>query len=338
MKQSDNFSYYLTKFLKEYLPGQRNLSTNTILSYRDTFVKLITFCRDDKNMSPDKLKISTFDKDMVEDFLNYLEKEQHCSISTRNQRLAAMKSFFKYVQVEEPEHLFSCQGILGIIAKKKEKPVITYLSPDEIRTLLSCPDTSTKRGRRNLAILSLLYDSAARVQELCDMEVCDIRTANPPVACLYGKGRKGREIPLSKDCAKLIEKYISENGLDRPGHRNIPLFFNNRNEKLTRSGISYILAKYMDQAASIMPSITDKKITPHCLRHSKAMHLVEAGVNLIYIRDFLGHESVETTQIYAKANPESVRKAVEKVNEKNSPIDMPDWRDDPDLMAMLKSL
>ena len=338
MKQSDNFSYYLTRFLTEYLPGQRNLSTNTIQSYRDTFVKLIVFCQDGKNMPPEKIKLSFLNRKVIEEFLDNLENEQNCSISTRNQRLAAIKSFFKYIQIEEPQQLFLCQNILGIICKKKEKPVITYLTVEEAHALLRCPDTTTHKGRRDLALLSLLYDTGARVQEMCDAKVGDLRLNSPPVIRLYGKGRKGREIPLSKNCAEIVKRYITDNCLDQTGYKERPLFFNNRHEKLTRSGISYILKKYMEQIEEKQGMTAGKKITPHCLRHSKAMHLVEAGVNLIYIRDFLGHESVETTQIYAKANPEAVRKAVAKVNESEKSIAMSDWREEPDIMAMLRSI
>ena len=338
MKQNDNFAYFLSRFLTEYLPGQRNLSANTIQSYRDTFVKLIVFCQDVKKIRPDKLKLRYLDRTVIEEFLDYLENDQGCCISTRNQRLAAIKSFFKYVQVEEPQQLYTCQNILGIICKKKDKPIITYLTAEEVQALLKCPDTTTRKGRRDLALLSLLYDTGARVQEMCDTKSGDIRLDSTPVICLYGKGRKGREIPLSKGCAEIMKRYVNENHLNQTGYKDRPLFCNSRNEKLTRSGISFILKKYMDRIEETTGMIIDKKITPHCLRHSKAMHLVESGVNLIYIRDFLGHESVETTQIYAKANPEAVRKAISKANETEKSIGMPDWRDDPDIMAMLKSI
>lgn len=338
MKQNDNFSFYLSKYMGEYLPGQRNVSVNTIRSYRDTFILLIRYCENEYGISPDKLKISFFSYDKVESFLTYLENTVHSSISTRNQRLAAIKSFFRFIQVEEPEHLYLSQCVLGLKCKKCEKPIISYLTSNEVQSLLNCPDIKTQKGRRDLALLSLLYDSAARVQELCDIKVSDIRLDEPPVVRLYGKGRKGREVPLSAGCAKILRKYIEENRLDKKGYLDHPLFFNSRNEKLTRSGVSYILNKYMEAAIEQGLIQDKKKITPHCLRHSKAMHLVEAGVNLIYIRDFLGQESVETTQIYAKANPEFTRKAVAKVQPTAQSPEMEDWRTKPDVMAFLKSL
>lgn len=338
MKTSDNFSYYQTKFFSEYLPGQRNVSLNTIRSYRDSFVILIKFFQSNKSISPEKLKISTLTRANIESFLLYLETVKHSSIATGNQRLAAIKSFMKYIQVEEPEHLYLCQNILNIRNKKSEKVLIEYLSPSEVQCLLEQPDTTNIKGRRDLAILSLLYDSAARVQELCDAKVEDIRLEEPAVIRLYGKGRKKRTVPLSKNCSAIMRKYMSENNLDQNGKLSTPLFYSNRNKKLTRSGMSYILSKYMEFLYEQELVVRTRKITPHCLRHSKAMHLVESGVNLIYIRDFLGHESIETTQIYARANPESVRKAIMQANISDKSPSMPDWNEDPDLLKYLKSL
>ncbi len=338
MKQSDNFSFYLTKFMTEYLPGQRSLSTNTIRSYRDTFVQLIVYCRDTKHIQPDKLKISSLTRDLIEEFLTNIEVERKCSVATRNQRLAAIKSFIHFVQVEEPEHLLQCQSILELKGKTAVKTTINYLSSDEINLLLNCPDSFTTKGRRDIALLTLLYDSAARVQELCDIKLGDIRLDSPPVLQVTGKGKKKRRIPLSPDCADILRKYVAENNLDRKGLSEQYLFFNNRNEPLTRSGVSHILKKYLTKLYEEGKLKSNVDITPHCLRHSKAMHLVEAGVNLIYIRDFLGHESVETTQIYARSNPESARKAIEKVQAETKGPELDDWRKSPDVMNMLHSL
>lgn len=338
MKQSDNFAFYLSKFMQQYLPGRRNLSVNTIYSYRDTFVQLITFCNTNEHIQPQKIKISTLSRDVVENFLDSIESERHCSISTRNQRLAAIKSFFHFVQVEEPEHMLQCQSVLAIKSKETEAPVIIFLTSDEVELLLGCPDKSTKNGRRDIAILALLYDSAARVQELCDITMDDLRLDTPPVLQLHGKGRKERTVPLSPDCAEILKKYVSENGLGKKGQLDHPLFFNSRGEKLTRSGVSYILGKYMSKLYEDGLIKKKKDITPHCLRHSKAMHLVDAGVNLIYIRDFLGHESIETTQIYARANPESARRSIAKVQAEFNGPELQDWNKDPDVMQMLKGI
>ncbi len=333
--KKDDFPYYLSRFFQSYLPGSRNVSGNTILSYRDTFTKLLTYLRDARSIVPDRVSFRDLDRNAIEDFLSYLENDQGCSISTRNQRLAGLKSFFRFVEVERPDLLAGCQAILSIKNKKCPKPVIDYLSGDETQLLLGQPDTSSAKGRRDLALLSLMYDSAARVQEVCDLKAGSVRLDSPAVVRLYGKGRKTRDVPLDAPCAKILRAYMSENRLDRKEMQDTPLFFNSRYEHLSRSGVSYILSKFITLANERGGSIP-AGITPHCLRHSKAMHMVEAGINLIYIRDMLGHESIETTQVYAKANPETRRVALEKMESKNPP--MPDWNDNPDIMDFLHGL
>jgi site-specific recombinase XerD len=337
MKTND-FAYLLSSFFQKYLPGNQNVSTNTIRSYRDSFTLLLTYLRDVRSLAPEKLCFIDLDRKVIEDFLFYLEHEHHNGISTRNQRLAAIKSFFRFAQIEQPEHLLLCQSIISIRTKKSSRPVIGYLSGDETKALLRQPDATTLKGLRDLALLSLLYDSAARVQEVCDLTVSCIRLQKPPVARLYGKGRKTRDVPLSNACAEILDRYIHDNRLDRPETVNRPLFFNSQKKKLTRSGVSYILRKYINTSNGSKGKPMTEKITPHCLRHSKAMHLVEAGVNLIYIRDFLGHESIETTQVYAKANPEARRKALESVSSIAESPSLPEWKDDADLMRFLKGL
>lgn len=333
----NNFSYYTSKFFQSYLPGSRNVSGNTILSYRDTFKILLTFMRDCKSTDPDKVSFKDLDHTTIEEFLAYLEDDLHCSASTRNQRLAALKSFFRFVQVERPDLLAECQAILTIKNKKSPKPVIDYLTGEETELLFQQPDTTTQKGRRDLALLTLMYDSAARVQEICDLKVSCISLKAPAVIRLYGKGRKTRTVPLDAPCVEIVRKYMEENHLNRSEMTNTPLFFNSRREKLSRSGVGYILTKYVEQANENGGHISEK-ITPHCLRHSKAMHMVEAGINLIYIRDFLGHESIETTQVYAKATPEARRKAIEKMESRTASASMPDWNGSPDIMSFLHSL
>lgn len=337
MKNCD-FAYHLTNFFTAYLLGQLNVSENTISSYRDTFSKLLTFFKEVRSVVPEKLKFVHFSRDAVEEFLLWLENSQNCGISTRNQRLAAIKSFFRYVQIEQPEQLFLCQSIIGIKSKRHPKPTIQYLTGNAMKLLLAQPDTSDRDGRRDLAILSVLYDSAARVQELCDLTVRSLRLTVPAVIRLTGKGRKMRELPLSAPNADILRKYVQERKLDRPDRIDEPLFTNRQGRKLTRGGISYILAKYVEKANATTLNALPPTLTPHCMRHSKAMHMLEAGINLIYIRDFLGHEDVETTQVYAKANPETKRAAIFKAYNNDATPQMPDWNDDQNLMSFLKGL
>ena len=338
MKNNRTFSYFVSEFFSKYLPGERNLSANTIHSYRDAFVELLRFFETHLSIAPNKIKFEDIGVNELTAFFDSIEHDRHCSISTRNQRMAAIKSFFRYVQVEEPSQMSLCQKVLAMPAKRKEQATVEYLTGEELQRLLEQPDTNSRKGRRDLALLSLLYDSAARVQELCDLTVHDIRMASPPVVQLYGKGRKKRVVPLSKDCAMLVQKYMSENRMENPENPNRPLFYNSRGEKLTRSGVAYILRKYMQGLNIASKTGATRKITPHCLRHSKAMHLLEAGVNLIYIRDFLGHEYVETTEIYARANPEAKRRAIQAADAEIHTETLPDWNDDNALMNSLRSL
>lgn len=337
MKNCD-FAYHLTNFFSAYLPGHLNASENTVSSYSYTFSKLLVFMKDVRSVPPEKLRFSHFSREAVEDFLLWLENDQHCGISTRNQRLAAIKSFFRYVQVEQPEQLLLCQSIIGIRSKKHPKPAIRYLTGDAMKRLLAQPDTSERDGRRDLAILSLLYDSAARVSEVCGLKVRSLRLAAPAVIRLTGKGGKTREVPLSAPTAGILRQYVRERKLDNPDRMEEPLFTNRQGSKLTRGGVSYILAKYVNMANADVPNALPATFTPHCMRHSKAMHMLEAGVNLIYIRDFLGHEDVDTTQVYAKANPETKRAAISKAYRNDTAPKMPDWNDDPNLMSFLKGL
>ena len=330
MKPTD-FAYCLSGFLTTYLVGQRNLSKNTVQSYRDTFSILLSFFSDSKGIAPERITIGAVGKESVEDFLSWLEYERNCSLSTRNQRLAAIHSFFRYLQSEKPEHIHHCQRILSIPLKKTPKKPPTYLSGDEMGKLLSRPDMHTKRGRRDATMLSLLYDSGARVQELVDLTPRSVRLEEPCYITLNGKGRKIRQVPIMRQTAALLASYLKEHGIDSADKLDHPIFFNAWKEKLTRQGVAYIISKYVCETA------TDANVTAHVFRHSKAMALTQADVNPIYIRDILGHADLKTTGIYSKSNLEMKRKALEKVEEKTIP-DAADWTADKGLMEFLKSV
>lgn len=334
----NDFAYHLSRYFTTYLAGQRNLSANTIAAYRDTFSKFLRFF-EEQGIAPEKLSFLHISREKVEDFLTWLETSQGCGIATRNHRLAGIKSFFRYVQIVCPDHLLLCGQIINNIhSKKGPKPVIQYLDKCGIALLLAQPDLSSFSGRRDLAILALLYDAGARVQELCDLTPQNLRLEAPPTATLTGKGEKSRFVPLSSQSVQILRKYMKERKIDLPEHMQHPLFTNRQGGKLTRSGVSWILGKYVRQANSAVQNALPSSLTPHCMRHSKAMHLLESGSNLIYIRDFLGHEEVETTQIYAKANPEVKRAALEKVYQSPDMPPLPDWNDDPTLLSFLKGL
>jgi integrase/recombinase XerD len=336
MKNKD-FGDYLSDYFLKYAPRQKGYSINTIASYRDTFTIFLRYLNDKLKVKPERLSFEKLSKKMIEEFLIWLEEDRKYCISTRNQRLAAIHAFFRYVQMEAPENLKLCNMILSIPTKKVAESPIPYLTIDAVKTLLEVIDIKTKKGRRDLALVALLYDSAARVQEVVDLTVGDI-SLSPATVRLKGKGRKTRIIPIVVQTAKLLGSYLKEYGLLGEEAINLPVFSNRVNQKLTRAGISYILSKYVEAAKKNQPKLFQKKVTPHILRHSKAMHLLQAGVNLIYIRDFLGHASVTTTESYAKADSEIKRKAIEKASYNFLPDKKYSSREKNELLSWLKTI
>lgn len=337
MKTTD-FARHLSTFLSIYLPGVRNVSTNTIRSYRDTYRLLLVYCKDQLGIPVERLALAQLTDRVVLGFLDWLGRERRCSISTRNQRLAAVHAFFRYVMLEEPALLSSCQRILAIpLAKQQRERAIRHLTPDTLRLILDQPDRNTLRGRRDLAILSVLYDTGARVQELVDLRVRDVRLDAPPIISLTGKGRKARHVPLMQNTAVLLARYMQENGLDREGALDTPLFVNRQSTQFTRAGVSYILRKYSQCARRLSVAIPEK-VTPHVLRHTKAMHLYQSGVALVYIRDLLGHVDISTTDIYARADTEMKRKALEQAYPEMTCAALPNWNQNQDLLSWLKEL
>ena len=296
----ETFSYYVTKYFADYLPNQISSSRNTVISYKDTFVQLLEYYSSELHVPPDKLSYSDFTSERIESFLSYLEKERGISASTRNQRLAAIHSFFKYVQYRDPVGFSICAEVLSVPFKKVQKQVVSYMTVEEVKLLLSIPDQSDDKQLRDLAILTFLYDTAARIQELLDFTPSHFRRGKNMVAELHGKGNKTRLVPISPDAVGIIQEYMTRCKRNDP---QAPLFVNRKGEKLTRMGVQYIIDKYVSLARNKAPGMFGGNITNHSFRHSKAMHLLESGVNLIYIRDILGHTSVITTEVYARSNP-----------------------------------
>lgn len=331
MKAAD-FPITLGNFLSVYLPAQRNFSKNTISSYCDTFKLLLRYAKT-CGLSPERITLKQLDRQWLLSFLNWLEMERRSSVSTINQRLACLHSFFRYVLGERPELALECQKILGIVMRRTPKKPVNYLGAEDLRLILQQPDWSTKTGRRDVALLSLLYDTGARVQEIADLTVGSLRLESPAQVSLIGKGRKARSVPLMSPTVQLLKGYMTENRLDAPSTLSHSLFFNQRHDPLSRAGIAYILKKYAAKARK-SHSFLPEKITPHVLRHSKAMHLLEAGVNVVYIRDILGHVNISTTETYAKANLEMKRAALEKVAH-ISAGNMPPWATDTGLLDWL---
>lgn len=304
-------SYYVTSFFTGYLGNEVGLSINTIKSYRDAFILYFKYLEETGICKISKLKMDTLNAENVNGFLDWLEQSRGCSISSRNQRLAALKSFCGYVARKSPEESALCQGVLKIRVKKAPQKPVEYLSVDAVEYILKMPDRHSTQGIRDLAMIALMYESGCRVQELIDLRVGDITFRSPNTVTLTGKGNKARVIPISANAADIIKSYLNSASICNMAH---PVFVNRYDKPLSRSGVSYVLGKYGHMACKARPELYPPNLHPHILRHSKAMHLLENKVNLIYIRDFLGHSSVTTTEIYARCNPELKRKYIEQAS------------------------
>lgn len=335
-----DFTASLGKFFNDYLILQRNASRNTVLAYRDAFVSFLTFLKDIKGYDINSFYMKEFTSSLVREFLNWLESSKGNSVSTRNHRLAAIHSFVRFCQINHPEAMTELNRILLIPRKKKPKTTISYLAVESIKLILQQPDLNKPRGRRDAVLLSTLYETGARVQEIINLKIRNLQLQGEnPYLLLLGKGNKYRRIPVSATLKNNLDGYIVENKLDKHINAESPLFFNSRREPLSRVGIAYIINKYATMARKSDSSIPEH-INCHIFRHSRAVHLLNAGNSLIVIRDFLGHVDVKTTQIYAQVEMEAKIKAVESVNivPESTNAMLPDWRTMPDVMKMLNSL
>lgn len=341
MDTTSDFAKHLSRFLSEYLPHERNVSPNTIASYRDAFVQYIDYMKHVKGISVGQLRLKHLTRECVAGFLKWLLDERKCSPATRNYRLAAIHSFCQYLQYAVIERMEEWQKILSIKAMKTTGTTLNYLTIEGVKLLLAQPDTSTWRGRRNLALLSLMYDTGARVSEIAGLTVDSVRITHQPYTIrLFGKGRKARIVPLVKEQVSILSSYMEENRLNDSNKAASPLFYNDRHEKLTREGISYILTTYVKMAKAVSPELIPEKISCHSIRHSRAMHLLQAGVNLVYIRDLPGHVSIQTTDIYARADSKAKREALEKAYMDLTPNRDSDksWEGNKNLRDWLKGL
>jgi integrase/recombinase XerD len=338
MKATD-FAAHLTEFLTRYMADQRNASPNTIRSYRDTFVLLLRYLRDTCARPVEKVTLANIDAPTVVAFLEHLQTERGCSPRTCNQRLAAIHAFVRYVQSEAPDGLLPLQRVLAIPSRRVARKPMAYLESDDLGAVLVQPDIDTASGRRDAVLLNVLYNTGARCQELIDLRAKDVRLDTPAQVRLTGKGRKTRIVPLTAGTVTLLRGYMEAHGLCAPEAVDRPIFGGRNGRPMSRSGVRYLLAKHVRSASSARASIPSK-VGPHTLRHSKAMHMLEGGVPVVVIRDILGHVDIRTTEIYARANLDMKRRALEKVAESPDSPQTPamNWRDDRELMAWLTSL
>jgi integrase/recombinase XerD len=273
-----DFSKYLTDYLTRYLSHERGSSPNTITAYRDTFVLFITFMERIRNIKAEKLSLKSITKESIVAFLDWLQTERKCIDTTRNLRLATLHSFFRFVQYQNPDNLYEYQNIMSIKLKKTKHATINYLTPEGIKLLLEQPDYTSEKGRRDLALLSLMYDTGSRVQEIIDLTPAAIRLDKPYTIKITGKGNKTRIVPLLENQVKILKSYLNEHCLLTPQLRMHPLFSNSRQEKLTRPGVTHILLKYADKARENKPEVIPNKLSCHSLLTIPANVYTDSGV------------------------------------------------------------
>ena len=332
---STDFAQLITGFLTDYLPLQRCYANNTILSYRDTLKLFLRFLMEAKDISPNSFYVKDFNRELIIEFLEWY-RLSGASTSTANQRLAAIKSFADYAQFESIENISLLQNVSGIKSKKASPKEILFLSTSQMSMLINKPDINTYTGYRHRVILTLLYDSGCRVQELCDITIADVSLNGTSTVRLHGKGKKYRTVVISDETANLIKNYIQRFMSSAVGTK--PLITNRYHRKIDRDGVTYIINKYENMIRKDDLAFP-KHIHCHMFRHSKAMHMLEAGINIIYIRDFLGHEDISTTMIYVRADNRLKNEAINKLAPKvTGETKLPDWSKDKDLMQFLNSL
>lgn len=298
LADSTEFAAMLQRFFVDRLIQQQAVSPRTVAAYRDTFRLLLAFAERSRGKPPARLTLGDFDAELILDFLTHLEGERHNTVRSRNARLAAVRAFARYVALQCPPALHLVQRILAIPMKRFDKPLLGFLARDEVRALLIAPDTSTWYGRRDRVLLKLLYNTGARVSELIGIRVRDLTLDVTPSVRLHGKGRKQRTVPLWKETVAEIRQWLEFTGL-QPDQ---PLLPNHWKQPMTRSNVAERIARAVRTAEHNCPSLHGRAISPHTSRHTTAMHLLQAGVDLSVIALWLGHESPVTTHAYVEAD------------------------------------
>jgi len=324
-------------FFAGHLPCVRGVSPHTIRSYRDTFSLLLRFITAQRRRQLASVDLDDLSPELILAFLDHLEHDRANQSTTRNVRLAALHAFFRYLPAQIPERFEQSQRILAIPFKRTRSRPVEYLEREEILAILTAVDRSTSDGRRDYALIATMFNTGGRVQEILDLRPCDLQLASPFQARLFGKGRKERLCPLWPQTATLLGDLITERHLEASSQE--PLFLNHRNGHLSRYGARYILAKYCDRARLSSPSLGTKHLHPHSMRHSTAVHLLKAGVDLVTISHWLGHASVDTTNRYATVDLDAKREAISKIQpaKKIAPGKAP-WRTNPSLLEWLEAL
>mgnify|MGYP001624662356 CR=1 FL=1 len=313
---TNRFSKLVQEFLTSYLIGECNYSINTKSSYSTTFYLLLEFMNKEKNIKPNKIEIESITKEVIIQFLDWLETDRSVSIQTRNQRLACIKSFYKYVQTNEPDLFESCSQVLSIKNKKVPNKMISYFTENEIKIMIN--HLNSIKDLKKLTIVCVLYETGARVSEFINIKVSDLNLSDNANITLYGKGNKIRIVPISQELVKLVNKYLKEVYIN---YGDDYLFYSNYKKKYSRYSINKIIKKIVLKLNSIYPDKFKGNYHPHSFRHTKATHLYNNGTPLLYVKEFLGHSTITSTEIYAtpdsKKQREEILRNSESISTKN---------------------
>lgn len=339
MKNETDFARLVMKFFTVYLRSYNKVGDNTVSTYRIAFKKLLLYYKEKCGIPADCIKMEDFTMENIQAFLVWLSKEEGNSDSTINNRQAAINCFVHFLKYEYPDYMAEYQRILAIKSIKVPEPHISYLKAAGIKLLLEQVDMEAKDGLRDYLILALLLSAGMRVSELIGIKVMDVSMSEPRSITIHGKGNKVRDVAIIKWVLPHLRQYMDRYALDRPERRSRYLFVNHSGNQFTRQGINYIVDKYAALAREKNKDVVPSDISPHKLRHTSAMEFLNAGVSLIDIRDQLGHSSVRTTEIYAKADTARRQKIIEEASKKILPEkEIPEWENNAGLVEFLESL
>jgi len=337
MSDNHRLSRYVQLYFEDHLICRRNMSRCTILSYRDAIKLFLQFASKHAKKPVIKLKVTDIKEQTVLNFLAHIENIRGNSIQTRNHRLTMLRQFFTFVSLQDPFLSEYCRRIVDIPSKRGALlPEITYLEKDELQAIFDAIDTRTQLGKRDYALLLFMYNTGARVQETTDLRSSWISFEEPYLVEIIGKGRKRRKCPIWETTAKLLKQVLVDRGglIEAEAH----VFLNRSGHPLGRFGISNVIDKYCKKAASAARSLKNKRVTPHTLRHTTAMHLLKSDVEINVIRIWLGHASLKTTHRYVEIDLALKREALESCELRNNHREMPGWQANPGILGWLKSL
>ena len=327
------FATLVQEFFCNYLIAQRGVSGRTVCSYRDTFRLLLLYGQANTKKPPERLTLDDFDAPLVLKFLDHLEKERKNTARSRNNRLAAVRTFMRYVSLRDPTSLPIAHRVLAIPMKRFDRPGLIFLTREEMRAIIEAPDPSTWSGRRDQLMFATLYNTGARVSEVIGLRLKDVQLSPNRLVQIHGKGRKHRIVPLWKQTAKQLTEWLRLSDTSNP---EAPLFPNRHGKPLSRTGVEARLRRAVVLASATHPALKIRRISPHTIRHSTALHLLQAGVDITVIAMWLGHESPATTHLYIEANLAMKERTLSRLREIPAPRRR--WKPSDRLLAFLDAL